>query len=258
VQGLRQSSTASRLARSFMGGSLQVRDILAAIAIFINGAKGYSALQLSRDLCISLQVCVRSAAQAARGDRARPKHQGTLSGEVEVDGAYFGGYVKPANERKDRKGPPQKGEPVRQASERRRDARARRQLPRPHVAPTEAHGVALVAQNVEAGSTVHADEACALGQAGSALSDKAHQPPEKPILRTALARIRLRASSAVMRRSEIGIHHHIAGKYLQAYASEMAFREDARRESNGAQFLMLAGAAAAATKSKDWCGYWQR
>jgi len=28
---------------------------------------------------------------------------GALSGRVEVDGAYFGGYVKPANERKDRK-----------------------------------------------------------------------------------------------------------------------------------------------------------
>ena len=29
---------------------------------------------------------------------------GALKGDVEVDGAYFGGYIKPANERKDRKG----------------------------------------------------------------------------------------------------------------------------------------------------------
>ena len=40
----------------FASRKLQVRDILAAIAIFINGAKGYSALQLSRDRGIALKV----------------------------------------------------------------------------------------------------------------------------------------------------------------------------------------------------------
>ena len=34
----------------FASRKLAVRDILAAIAIFVNGAKGHSALQLSRDL----------------------------------------------------------------------------------------------------------------------------------------------------------------------------------------------------------------
>jgi hypothetical protein len=37
-----------------------------------------------------------------------------------------------------------------------------------------------------------------------------------------------------MRRAEIGTHHHVAGPYLEAYASEMAWREDNRRRSNGA------------------------
>ena len=86
----------------FHGRKLPVRDILAAIAVFINGAKGYSALQLSRDLSVDYKTAfvllhkVREAIEAAR-------EHGALSGEVEVDGAYFGGYVKPANERKDRK-----------------------------------------------------------------------------------------------------------------------------------------------------------
>jgi hypothetical protein len=30
-----------------------------------------------------------------------------------------------------------------------------------------------------------------------------------------------------------GIHHHVAGPYLSAYASEMAWRENNRRVSNG-------------------------
>lgn len=55
-----------------------------------------------------------------------------------------------------------------------------------------------------------------------------------------------------------GIHHHIAGPYLNAYASEMAWREDFRRTSNGAQFAMVADATMAAPVSKSWCGYWQR
>ena len=43
-----------------------------------------------------------------------------------------------------------------------------------------------------------------------------------------------------LRRAEIGIHHHIAGPYLNAYATEMAWREDNRRVSNGVLYLMAA------------------
>jgi hypothetical protein len=66
------------------------------------GAKGYSALQLSRDLSIDYKTAfvmlhkVREAIKLAR-------NEGALSGDVAVDGAYFGGYVKPANLKSDRK-----------------------------------------------------------------------------------------------------------------------------------------------------------
>jgi hypothetical protein len=36
-------------------------------------------------------------------------------------------------------------------------------------------------------------------------------------------------------RAEIGIHHHIAGPYLQHYADENAWRENHRRMDNGTQ-----------------------
>jgi len=86
----------------FHSRKLAVRDILAAIAVFINGAKGYSALQLSRDLSVDYKTAfvmlhkVREAIELAR-------NEGALSGDVAVDGAYFGGCVKPANNRADRK-----------------------------------------------------------------------------------------------------------------------------------------------------------
>ena len=34
---------------------------------------------------------------------ALARDSGALRGDVEIDGAFFGGYVKPANEAKDRK-----------------------------------------------------------------------------------------------------------------------------------------------------------
>ena len=61
-----------------------------------------------------------------------------------------------------------------------------------------------------------------------------------------------------LRRAEIGIHHHIAGPYLNAYAGEMGWREDNRRESNGELYLAMANAALCHPVSRQWKGYWQR
>jgi hypothetical protein len=61
-----------------------------------------------------------------------------------------------------------------------------------------------------------------------------------------------------IRRAEIGTHHHISGRYLNAYASEMAWREDNRRVSNGEQYLTVTRAALNHPVSRVWAGYWQR
>jgi transposase-like protein len=61
-----------------------------------------------------------------------------------------------------------------------------------------------------------------------------------------------------LRRAEIGTHHHIAGPYLPYYAEEMAWREDNRRVSNGALYLMATNAALKHAASNAWRGYWQR
>jgi hypothetical protein len=61
-----------------------------------------------------------------------------------------------------------------------------------------------------------------------------------------------------LRRAEIGTHHHIAGPYLNAYANEMAWREDHRRVDNGRQTMLVAGAVMRNRQSRNWTGYWQR
>lgn len=61
-----------------------------------------------------------------------------------------------------------------------------------------------------------------------------------------------------LRRMEIGTHHHISGRYLQAYAGEAAWREDHRRKPNGTLYALVAKAAMAHPVSRVWAGYWQR
>lgn len=239
----------------FHSRKLAVRDILAAIAVFINGAKGYSALQLSRDLAIDYKTAfvllhkVREAIETAR-------EAGALKGDVEVDGAYFGGYVKPANERKDRKDRRKK---INQSGKRQVviAVRERGGETRTYVGGNEAEGVAVVKRTVENGSTVHADEASHWDRLAANFPIKRINHKEA-YSKDGACTNQAESFFSRIRRAEIGIHHHIAGKYLHAYAAEMAWREDNNRIANGHQFAMAVGAAAIAEKSERWCGYWQR
>jgi len=65
-------------------------DLLAAICIFANCAKGISALQLSRDLDCQYKTAF-VLAHKLREAMARGNDDVTLDGEVEIDGAHFGG-----------------------------------------------------------------------------------------------------------------------------------------------------------------------
>jgi transposase-like protein len=85
----------------FASRKLAIRDILAAIAIFMSGAKGYSALQLSRDLRVEYKTAFVLTHKLREAMASQVPS--TLSGDVEIDGAYFGGYVKPRNYKENRR-----------------------------------------------------------------------------------------------------------------------------------------------------------
>src|SRR5580698_7206806 len=89
----------------FASHKLPLRLYLAAIAVFCNEVKGKSMLAMSRDLGLSYKaafvLCHKMREAMAEEMRGR-----TVGGEgktAEVDGGYFGGYVKPANYREHRK-----------------------------------------------------------------------------------------------------------------------------------------------------------
>src|SRR5213078_2499410 len=82
-----------------------LRGYLMAIAIFANEVKGKSMLALSRDMGCSYKASF-VLAHKLREAMASEVSQSEIGGQgkrAEVDGGYFGGYVKPANRREDRK-----------------------------------------------------------------------------------------------------------------------------------------------------------
>ena len=121
----------------------------------------------------------------------------------------------------------------------------------------EAYGVAHVRDNVAPGSTVHTDEAAGW--------DALHARFEMRRINHSIAFSQDGACTnqaesffSPLRRAEIGQHHHISGRYVAAYAAEMAWREDRRRMPNGAQHQAATVAALSHPVSRVWAGYWQR
>lgn len=140
----------------FAHRKMAIRDILGAIAIFVNGAKGHSALQLSRDLDCQYKTAFVLAHKIREAIAAEQTSVGEVAGSVEVDGAYFGGYMKPANRREDRK---DRRRRVYQTGKREVVVVMRERGGRtlPFVSPTEAASVARIASSVATGSVVYAD-----------------------------------------------------------------------------------------------------
>ena len=179
-----------------------------------------------------------------------------ISGTVEIDGAYFGGYVKPANRKADRL---DRRLAVNQNGKRQVVvvARERKGETLTHVAKSEAAGVPFVLATIGEGSTVHADEASHWDDVERAFVTKRINHSVEYSTPEACMNM-AESFFSRLRRPEIGTHHSIAGPYLSAYAMEMAWREDNRRVSNGEQFLMATSAAMAHPVSRQWKGYWQR
>jgi len=239
----------------FASRKLPMRDILLAIAIFVNGAKGHSALQLSRDLDCQYRTAfvlahkIREAIGAADKDTK-------VSGQVEIDGMYTGGYVKPANYKEHRR---DRRLAVNQNGKRRVVivARERNGKTITFVAKSEDAGVPTLRDRIAPGSTVYADEASHWDELHARYLTKRINHSKAYSDNDACTN-QAESFFSRLRRAEIGIHHKIAGPYLAAYAAEMDWREDNRRVSNGEQYLLATNAAAKHPVSAQWKGYWQR
>ena len=239
----------------FASRKLAIRDYLLAIALFVNAAKGMSALQLGRDLDVQYKTAF-VLAHKLREAMAAEHHDMALSGDVEVDGAYFGGHIRQANEKKNRI---DRRLAEHQTGKRRVVVVMRERNGRtlPFVFRGEDESLPTIRARVRAGSTIYADEASSWD--GLHAHYEAYRVNHSvQFMDNGACTNQAESYFSRLRRAEWGQHHHISGAYLHAYAGEMAWREDHRRETNGALFMLTAAAAAAHPVSRQWKGYWQR
>lgn len=240
----------------FDNRKLAIRDYLLAIAIFCNGAKGHSALQLSRDLDCQYRTAFVLAHKLREAMGATLDDGTELKGEVEVDGLYAGGHRKPANmadKRVDRRLAEERtGKRQVIVVIRERNGRAL-----PFVFGKESDAIPTIRQKVASGTILYADE--------SRQWDTLHASYDTRRINHSEAYSKDGASTnwaesyfSRLRRSEIGVHHRISGGYVSAYANEMAWRENHRRIASGAQWNKIIAASLAHPVSSRWAGYWQR
>lgn len=239
----------------FASRKLSFTDLLAAIVIFVNGAKGVSALQVSRDLDVQYKTAfvlshkLREAMSAEQQGR-------TLNGIVEMDGAYFGGHVRPENRKEDRKDRRLKAH----RSDKRQCVvimRERGGRSLPFIVANEGDACPIVRDRVGTLATIYADEGTGWDALHAGWETK-RVNHSVAFMDQGVCTNQAESYFSRLRRAEIGTHHHIAGPYLNAYANEMAWREDHRRASNGNQAGLVASAALASRQSRNWAGYWQR
>jgi transposase-like protein len=242
----------------FAWHKLPLRTYLMAIAVFCNEVKGKSMLAFARDIDVQYKTAFVLAHKLREAMAASTKAM-RIGGDgrtAEVDGAYFGGYLRPENlaaDRIDRRlSEHQSGKRRVVVAMRERGGRTLAQ-----VFTTEADAAAVIRQRVAKGTTVHADESPAWNTLHASFAMQRINHQDGFSIDGACTN-GAESYFSRLRRGELGHHHHIAGPYLVRYAQEAAWRDDLRRVSNGDQVFGVGRLAMRCRPSVDFCDYWQR
>lgn len=240
----------------FASRKMDFVDLLAAICITVNASKGVSMVQLSRDLDCQYKTAFVLAHKLREAMAQEVQTGEVLDGHVEIDGAYFGGHIRPENRKEDRKDrrlkEHQTGKRRVVVAMRERDGRTL-----PFVAMSEAEGVALANENVARLATMSADEASHwdLLHTGHHVDRVNHSEcysdhgKHTNMVESYFSRLR---------RMIDGQHHGVSPQYLHQYANQAAWMEDNRRTDNGTLARVVVSNAMGAKVSRSWKGYWQR
>ena len=194
----------------FAWHKLPLKTYLMAIAVFCNEVKGKSMLAFSRDLDVQYKTAFvlahklrETMASATRGLR--------IGGEgrtAEIDGAHFGGHVRPENlavDRIDRRlAENQPGTRQVVVALRERGGRTLAQ-----VFPAEADAVAAVRLRIAEGTTVHADESAAWNPLHASFAMRRVNHQDGYSIDGACTN-GAESYFSRLRRGELGHHHHMA------------------------------------------------
>nr|WP_310071024.1 IS1595 family transposase [Phyllobacterium sp. 1468] len=240
---------------------LSFKKMVIAIWLSVNSVKGKAALQLSREIGVQYKTAwvmlmkLREAI-ASRRDKMM------LEGEIEIDGKYAGGHIRPKNKAEDRID----RRKAKYQNHKRLCALALRQrgLGRPgqtftRIIYDEDSDAAWAAarDHVLRNAKMFADEhksydnLIGLNNLERVNHSKAYQTKDGTNTN------QVESFFSRVQRAYIGIHHRFSLKYFDWYIAELAWREDVRQNSNENQFFEVLGRALTRPTSRYLCGYWQ-
>jgi transposase-like protein len=239
----------------FASRKMSFVDLLAAICIIVNEAKGISALQLARDLDCQHKTAFVLAHKLRESMKAET-HNMMLDGDVEIDGASFHGHVRPANEATNRV---DRRLAQNQTGKRRVviALRQRKGRTRTFVGRHESEGVDFAKQVVSRSAVMHADEASHWDALHAGWQVNRINHTQAYCTGDACTNW-AESFFSRLRRMVDGQHHTVSPQYLHQYATHAAWLEDNRRLDNGALSNRALGLALKHPISRQWKGYWQR
>jgi transposase-like protein len=230
-------------------------DLLAAICLFVNGAKGMSALQMARDLDCQHKtafVLCHKLREAMASDIVGQK----LDDHVEIDGCYVGGTIRQRNHvenRIDRRlAEHQTGKRRVVVALRERGGRTL-----PFVVKSEGEGVGIAGRIAAKSTTFYADEAGHWDALHASFKTFRINHSEA-YSEMGISTNQAESYFSRLRRMVTGQHHHVSPQHLHQYANHSAWIEDHRRVDNGGLAHRVVKLAMGSPVSRQWAGYWQR
>jgi hypothetical protein len=231
---------------------MSAKNLILAACIFVGGAKGISSLQLSRYLGCQYKT---SFVLAHKMREAMQRPDLGLGGVVQVDGCTIGGH-RVAENAADESG---KRRYWAKYENRRVVVVAREPFgnTKAFVGKKESDSLTALVETVAPDSRIHAD-----GSKGwnglSRLYETLRIEHNAAYSRDGIHTNWAESYFAILRKMHYGTHHQISAQHLEAYANELAWRQDNREMHEGDKVLLLLSLCLNAPPSKKWSRYWQQ
>ncbi|WP_131803300.1 IS1595 family transposase [Mesorhizobium sp. LCM 4576] len=243
----------------FHARKLSFKKMVVAIWFSVNSVKGKAALQLSREIGVQYKTAwvmlmkLREAIAARRDDMV-------LEGEVEIDGKYAGGHIRPENRAEDRvdrrlkKFQNMKRLCALALRERGLGGRTFTRVIRDEDGDA---AWAAVRDHVSRDATVIADEHGSYNDLAGLNKLKRVNHSKGYQTENGTNTNQVESFFSRVQRAYVGIHHRFSLRYFDWYVAEIAWREDTRRHGNRIQTFSVLRTALSRPTSRFLCGYWQ-